>query len=103
MEFADDLVLLSQKITHARQKFEALQEQADRIGLKVNASRTKEMRIRTPPNARDIMCRGKALQQVTVFAYLGSIVTTTRGTQEDVEARYIKAQVAFSVLRPVWR
>ena len=103
LQFADDLVLLSQTITRARKMFEALQEQADRVGLKVNASRTKEMRIRTPPNARDIMCRGKALQQVTVFTYLGSIVTTTGGTEEDVEARCIKAQVAFSMLRPVWR
>ena len=40
LQFADDLVLLSQTITHALQKFEALQEQADRVGLKVNASKT---------------------------------------------------------------
>ena len=40
LEFADNLVLLSQTITHALQKFEALQEQADRVGLKVNASKT---------------------------------------------------------------
>ena len=100
--FADDLVFLCQKITHARQKFEALQGQADRVGLKVNASKTKEMRIRAPPNTGDIMRRGKALEQVTVFTYLGSIVTTTGGTEEDVEARCRKAQVAFSMLGPVW-
>ena len=48
------------------------------------------------------MRRGKALEQVTVFTYLGSIVTTTGGTEEDVEARCRKAQVAFSMLGPVW-
>ena len=41
LDFADDIVLLSQKITHMRQKFEALQEQAARVGLKVNAAKTK--------------------------------------------------------------
>ena len=100
LEIADDLVLLSQKITYAQQKFETLQEQADRVGLKVNASKTKKTRIRAPANAGDIMCRAKALEQVTVFTFLGSIVTTTGGTEEDVEAR---AQVAFSMLKPVWR
>ena len=43
LDFADDLVLLSQKIAHMRQKLEALQEQAARFGLKVNASKTKEI------------------------------------------------------------
>jgi len=103
LEFADDLVLLSQKITHARQKFEALQEQADGVGLKVNTPKTKEMRIRAPANARDFMCRGKALEPVTVFTNLGIIVTTTGDKEEDVEARCRKAQVVYSILRPVWR
>jgi len=58
LEFADDLVLLSQKISHVWQKFEALQEQAVRVGLKVNASKTKEMRIRAPPNVGDNKCEG---------------------------------------------
>ena len=58
LEFADDLVLLSQKISHVWQNFEALPEQAVRVGLNVNASKTKEMRIRAPPNVGDIKCKG---------------------------------------------
>lgn len=47
--FADDIVLLSQKIAHiCDRNFEALQEQAARVGLKVNAAKTKDMRIRSP-------------------------------------------------------
>ena len=38
LDFADDMVLLSQKITHMRQKFAALLEQTARVGLKINAS-----------------------------------------------------------------
>ena len=34
LDFADDIVLLSQKITHMRQKFATLVEQAARVGLK---------------------------------------------------------------------
>ena len=45
VDFADDMVLLSQKITHTRQKFAALVEQVARVGLKINAFKTREMSI----------------------------------------------------------
>ena len=45
----------------------------------------------------------ESLEQVTAFTYLGSLITTTGGTEEDVEARCRKAQAAFSILRPIWR
>ena len=54
LDFADDLVLLSQKIARMRQKLEALQEQAARVGLKVNAAKTKEMRIWSSANRGNI-------------------------------------------------
>ena len=103
LDFADDLVLLSQRIAHMRQKLEALQEQAARGGLKVNAAKSKEMRIRSSANTGNIACGDEVLEQVTAFTYLGSLVSTTGGTEEDVEARCRKAQAAFCMLRPVWR
>ena len=86
-----------------RQKFAALLEQAARVGLKINASKTKEMRIRSPANTGNINCVGEVLEQVSAFTYLGNLITTSGGTEEDVEARCRKAQVAFSILRPIWR
>ena len=103
LDFVDDMVLLSQKITHTRQKLAALLEQAARVGLKINASKTKEMRIRSSANTGNINCVGEVLERVSAFTYLGSLITTTGGTEEDVEARCRKAQVAFSILRPIWR
>ena len=67
LDFADDMVLLSQKITHMRQKFVALLEQAARVGLKINVSKTKEMRIRSPANTGNINCVGEVLEQVSAF------------------------------------
>ena len=34
---------------------------------------------------------------------LGSLITTTGSTEEDVEARCRIAQVTFSILGPIWR
>ena len=86
-----------------RQKFEALQEQAARVGLKINASKTKEIRIRSPASTGNIICVEEVLERITAFTYLGSLITTMGGTEEDVEARCREVQAAFSILRPIWR
>ena len=91
------MVLLSQNIAHMWQTLEALQEQAARVGLTVNASKTKEMRIRSPANTGHIIVEGEVVERVTAFTYLGSLITTTGGSEEDVKARCRKAQVSFSI------
>ena len=67
LDFTDDMVLPSQKITHMRQKFVALVEQAARGGLKINSSKTKEMRTESPANTGNINCVGEVLEQVSAF------------------------------------
>ena len=44
-----------------------------------------------------------AIEDVQNFTYLGSIVSTTGGTDEDITARKKKAQQTYSILNPVWR
>ena len=39
---------------------------------------------------------------LSVLTYLGSIISETGGTDEDITARTRKAQSAFSMLMPVW-
>ena len=43
------------------------------------------------------------LKKVTSFTYLGSIVSVTGGSDEDIKARIGKARHAFITLAPVWR
>ena len=61
------------------------------------------MRIGAPSNTAIIMCKDQPLERATTFKYLGSIVTTTGGSEEDVEVRCRKAQAVFYMLRPVWK
>ncbi|CAH8553174.1 unnamed protein product [Heterobilharzia americana] len=50
-----------------------------------------------------ITVNGRNLKEVTSFTYLGSTVSTTGGTDEDVKVRIGKARQAFISLKPVWR
>ena len=51
------------------------------VGLKVNASKTKAIRIRFPAKTGSIIVKGEFVERVTAFPYLGSLITTTVGTQ----------------------
>ena len=46
---------------------------------------------------------GKLLKECPEFTYLGSIISETGGTDEDMTARIRKAQSTFSILIPVWK
>ena len=69
----------------------------------INVAKTKELRIRTPANARSTTINNDDIELVDSFTYLGSIVSKTGGTDEDIAARMRKANGAFAMLRPIWR
>ena len=47
LDFADDLALLSHRIQDMRDKIRALEVQGPKVGLKINATKTKLMHIVT--------------------------------------------------------
>ena len=102
LDFADDLALLSHRIQDMRDKTRALELQGSKVGLKINATKTKLMRIGTK---RDdgVSVVGGRIEEVDEFTYLGSIVSKKGGTDEDIMARIGKARQAFAMLRPIWR
>ena len=54
-----------------------------------------------PPRSFNI--HNTAIEDVQNVTYLGSIVSTTGGTDADITVRKEKAQQAFAILKPVWR
>ena len=102
LDFAYDLVLLSQGIGHMRTKVSRLEDNAGQVGLRVNAAKTKEMRVRAAGKTKPVICREQDLELVTDFTYLGSVINREGGSTQDVSARISRAQTAFIMLRPIW-
>jgi len=48
LDYVDDICLLAQTFNDIRTKLQRLQQETAKIGLKINISKTKEMRIHTP-------------------------------------------------------
>ena len=60
--------------------------------MRINANLTDSIQI----NNTD-------LENISNFAYFGNIISTTGGTDEDIQTRKKKALQAFSILKPVWK
>ena len=99
LDFADDIALLAMahKYTQMQDKTNQMEDSAAKLGLPVSKRKTKSMRINTT-NDSPIMSDKGVVGDVSLFTYLGSIVNTNGGTDEDVKARIGKARAAFNTL-----
>ena len=100
LEFADDLALLSHCLQEMQEKVTALESTAHQVGLKISQEKTKLLRINNQQEA-PVTISGKAVEDVSEFVYLGSKISQSGGTDEDIKARVKKARQAFAILRPV--
>jgi len=85
-----------------REKMVALRSPSARVGLKINTRKTREMRIQVR-EGNPLHIGSEDIQRVDNFTYLGSMVSVTGGTEEDIIAPIRKAQQAFACLRAVWK
>ena len=79
----------------------SLEVQGGKVGLKINATKTKLMRIGTE-RSDGVSVAGGLIEDVDEFTYLRSIVSKKGGTDEDIQARIERARQAFAMLRPIW-
>ena len=102
LEFADDLALLSHRLLDMQEKITALEETAQKVGLKISQEKTKVMRTNSTLQ-ESLTISGTAIEDVHEFTYLGSKISNEGGTDEDIKTRIKKARQAFAILKPVWR
>ena len=102
LDFADDIALLAQSHKQMQEKTTILDSLAQQMGLKINDSKSKIMRINSK-SIETVEVRGKVLEEVDNFTYLGSIVDKEGGTGKDIKARIQKARGAFAMLKNIWK
>jgi hypothetical protein len=85
-----------------QEKIKDVEKTGKKVGLKINETNTKVMRINTS-ELKKIKINGKELEEVNEYSYLGSIVTGGGGADEDVTNRIKKANGAFVLLYRIWK
>ena len=101
LDFADDLALLSSKFLDIQRKTKSLHENASRVGLKININKTKVMRLNSNVKEK-VNIDGRTIDDVDTFTYLGGVVTSKGGCDEDISNRLCKAKAQFRRLRKIW-
>ena len=69
---------------------ERKEKEAAKVGLKINVNKSKEMRI-TMNNNETLCIHSETTERVTQFAYLGSIIKNTGGTEANTTSHIRKA------------
>jgi hypothetical protein len=79
---------------------ERMEREVAKVGLKINVNKSRKMCIAV--NNNETLCiHSEAIERVTQFAYLGSIIDNTGGMEADTTARIRKAHIAFSALNKI--
>lgn len=102
LEFADDICLLTQKHTDMEEKLQDLEREAGAVGLKLNAQKTKMMKVNAKSKQK-LRVNDEDVEEVEEFTYLGSVTARDGGATADVKMRIQKANAAFIQLYPIWR
>jgi hypothetical protein len=83
--FADDVCLLSHRLTDMQEKIKNVEKIGKKVGLKIYETKTKAMRINTSK-----LINAKEVEYVDEYRYLGVV-----GTEEDVNCRIKMANATF--------
>ena len=100
LDFADDIALLAHTYQQMQEKTTQLEKSAAKLGLSASNAKTKSMRMNVT-NTTPIMLQTGDIEEFSSFIYLGSTVSTTGGTDDDVKARIGKARVVFTI--KIWK
>lgn len=101
LDYADDICIMTHSFDDMTAKLQQLSDITEEAGLKINIGKTKTLRINAARQEK-FHINNHELEDVHSFCYLGSIITNTGGSKDDIENRVIKARQTFGRLKSVW-
>ena len=100
LDFADDIFLIAKTFTELDDLTYRLYDEGSKVGEKVSDEKTKSIQIIETSNNR-LSIQNKQIEDVYAFAYLGSVVGTERGAEEDIQRRIGRAMGFFKILQKI--
>ena len=97
VRYADDQATVASSANGLQLMMDNMQETAREYGMKINAKKTKVMKISKQPGEQlAVHLDGKPLSQVKRFCYLGSTLTQEGYCDVEIKTRIARAKDAFS-------
>ena len=95
-------MLLAQRRIDMQEKTNDIANKAKQIGLELNHSKTKHMRMNAN-STEAIYLEDNIIEEVTEFTYLGAKLTINGTCDAEISARISKASQAFGMLKNPWK
>ena len=95
------MALLSSTKQHIQNKTTKMNEEATRVGLKINKGKTKVMRTNGKSQEK-VAIDGQDIDEIEEFNYLGAIICKEGGGMKDLKNRLSKARGTFARLKRIW-
>ena len=86
LDYGVNLAVLASTQARIRDKTEKIWQTARRVGLEINAPKTKVMCSNTTFDVH-LTVAGETLKYVDIFRYLGSVIRRDGSTQKDIKNR----------------
>lgn len=99
LDFADDISLLSDEIIQAQELLLRVERECKKVGLGINAKKTKGLPLNVEDPAPLHTLDGTELEWVEDFKYLGSWVEST---EKDIRIRKALAWQALNKMNSIW-
>ena len=100
LRFADDIDGLAGE-EELVELAERLDKASTAYGMEISAEKIKLMTNSTSGNTTEIEVNGQKLETVTIFKYLGSVITD-KGSELEILSRITQTTVALTRLKPAW-
>lgn len=100
LDFADDIALLSEQVHQAQELLSLVEASVAKVGLKMNAGKTKFMSFNQKQEITLRTNDGTELEEVKDFKYLGAWMEST---EKDVKVRKAAAWKALNKLAKIWK
>ena len=103
LEYADDVVLLSEDPGSLQDLLCSLDKFAAMFGMRFVPPKCKMMLQDWVGATANLSIKGQSTERVDKFTYLGSCITPDGSIAEELSSRIQKARLAFSSLHHLWR
>ncbi|GFS24696.1 endonuclease-reverse transcriptase [Elysia marginata] len=99
LRYADDTVLLAESENDLQNLVTIIEEKSEQYGLMMNTKKTKVMvRSKTELPKVNIKVKGKCIEQIEQFKYLGQLITTDARSDDEIKRRITITKSAFTKL-----
>ena len=101
LRFADDIDLMAGSRKELGELTELVDTTSAAYGMEVSTEKSKIMAIATEKTQPEIKVRGKTLEQVESFKYLGTQITKDGRSDTEIKSRLAMATSALAKLQPL--